>query len=96
MLVVIIDYQICNLGSVKRAFEECGAEVIISSNPFFFIQEKHFFFKIMILRKAQFVSGPFVDMVFEIIEKQKNKLKVLVGNITTTISDKGNYLYRHI
>ncbi|MDC0865583.1 imidazole glycerol phosphate synthase subunit HisH [bacterium] len=33
MLVVIIDYQICNLGSVKRAFEECGAEVIISSNP---------------------------------------------------------------
>ena len=54
------------------------------------------FFKTMILRKAQFVSGPFVDMVFEIIEKQKNKLKVLVGNITTTISDKGNYLYRHI
>ena len=52
------------------------------------------FFKTMILRKAQFVSGPFVDMVFEIIEKQKNKLKILVGNIVTTIPNKTNYLYR--
>ncbi len=33
MRVLIIDYQICNLGSVKRAFIECGAEVIVSSNP---------------------------------------------------------------
>ncbi len=33
MSVVIIDYGMCNLGSVKRAFEECGATVIISDNP---------------------------------------------------------------
>lgn len=33
MPVLIIDYQTCNLGSVRRAFEECGAEVIVSSNP---------------------------------------------------------------
>jgi len=35
-------------------------------------------------------------MIFEIIEKQNNKLKILVGNIITTISDKKNYLYRPI
>lgn len=33
MSVLIIDYKMCNLGSVKRAFEECGADVIVSSQP---------------------------------------------------------------
>ena len=51
------------------------------------------FFKTMIVKKAQFVSGPFTNMMFEIIEKQKNRLKIIVGNVVTTISDKKNYLY---
>lgn len=33
MSVIIIDYGMCNLGSVRRAFEECGADAIVSSNP---------------------------------------------------------------
>mgnify|MGYP003716499267 CR=1 FL=1 len=51
------------------------------------------FFKTLIMKKAQFISGPFTNMIFEILEIQKNKLKVLVGNIVTTISDKKNCLY---
>jgi glutamine amidotransferase len=31
--VVIIDYGIGNLFSVRRAFEHCGAEVVVSSDP---------------------------------------------------------------
>ena len=54
------------------------------------------FFKSLVSKKAKFVSGPFVNMMFEIIERQKNKLKILVGNIVTTISDKKNYLYRPV
>jgi len=54
------------------------------------------FFKKLISRKAQFISGPLTNIIFEIIEKQNNKLKILVGNIITTISDKKNYLYRPI
>ena len=54
------------------------------------------FFKTMIVKKAQFVSGPFSNMMFEILEKQKNKLKILIGNVVTTIADKKNYLYRPI
>jgi len=46
------------------------------------------FFKTLITKKAKFISGPFTDMIFEIIEKQKNKLKILVGNIVTTIPNK--------
>ena len=54
------------------------------------------FFKTMITKKAEFISGPFSNMIIEIIERQKNKLKILVGNIVTTISDNKNYLYRPI
>ena len=48
----------------------------------------------MITKKAKFISGPFANMIFEILKKQKNKLKILVGNIVTTIPNKKNYLYR--
>ena len=52
------------------------------------------FFKTIIRKKAKFISGPFTNMIFEILEKQKNKLKILVGSIVTTMPDKTNYLYR--
>ena len=54
------------------------------------------FFKTIITKKAKFISGPFANMIFEIIAKQKNKLQILLGNVVTTISDKKNYLYRPI
>ena len=52
------------------------------------------FFKNIITKKAKFISGPFTNMMFEILEKKKNNLKIIVGNVVTTISDKANYLYR--
>ena len=54
------------------------------------------FFKNIITNKAKFISGPFTSMMFEVLDRRKNKLKILVGNIVTTISDKTNYLYRPI
>ena len=33
MTVCIVDYGVCNLGSVKRAFEECGGDVRLCDNP---------------------------------------------------------------
>lgn len=33
MSVHVIDYGVCNLGSVRRAFEECGADVVLNTNP---------------------------------------------------------------
>ena len=33
MNVLIIDYGMSNLGSVRRAFEECGADVTVSDDP---------------------------------------------------------------
>jgi len=33
MAVLIIDYGMSNLGSIRRAIEECGGDVIVSDNP---------------------------------------------------------------
>ena len=52
------------------------------------------FFKTITTKKAKFISGPFANMMFEILKKQKNKLKIIVGNVVTTISDNSGYLYR--
>ena len=54
------------------------------------------FFKTITTKKAKFISGPFTNMMFEILEKQKNKLKIVIGNVVMTISDNSNYLYRPV
>ncbi len=57
---------------------------------------KSSFFKTILIKKAKFVSGPFANMFFDIIEKQKKKLKIIVGNIVTVVPDKKNYLYQPV
>jgi len=52
------------------------------------------FFKTVITNKAKFISGPFSNVMFEILKKQKNKLKIIVGNVVMTVSDNSNHLYR--
>ena len=54
------------------------------------------FFKNIIKHKGKFITGPFTNIMFEIVERQKNKLKILIGNIVTTIPDNKKYLYRPV
>ena len=80
----------CNQNEIIKFIEYCK----VFENEKGYITQA--FFKTIIVKKAKFISGPFANMVFEILERQKNKLKILVGNVVTTISDKTNYLYRPI
>ena len=57
---------------------------------------KALFFKNFISKKAKFISGPLTNMFFDIIEKQKNKLKIIVGSIVTTVPYNKNSLYRPV
>ena len=41
------------------------------------------------------MSGPFVEKIFQIINYQKGKLKILIGNLHTTIKPQ-KYLFRPI
>ena len=54
------------------------------------------FFEFSNMKNGIFLSGPFTNMIFSVIEKQKDKLKILLGKVTTTISKKSNYLYRPV
>ena len=47
--------------------------------------------------KAKFISGPFTQMIFDIIEDQGIKLKILINNMNMTISkSSSNLLYSYI
>ena len=46
------------------------------------------FFDLEVNKKYKFSSGPFTDGIFKIINLQKNRIKILMGNITTTIKKK--------
>ena len=46
------------------------------------------FFQLQKDLKYQFVSGPFIDKIFQIINIQQNRIKILMGNLKTTINKK--------
>ena len=43
----------------------------------------------------QFFSGPFANSIFKIVELQKNKINVVIGNLKTTIKKK-EFLFQPI
>ena len=43
------------------------------------------FFDIQEISKYKFMSGPFVNKIFQIINIQQNKIKILIGDLKTTI-----------
>ena len=55
---------------------------------------KQDFFNNEKLKNAKFISGPFTNLMFEIIETQKNKIKILIGNTAATLSKNSEFLYR--
>ena len=52
------------------------------------------FFDDFNITKGRFVSGPFTNMIFDIISRQGNKLRVKIGNLKTTIYKNSRNLYR--
>ena len=50
------------------------------------------FFELYVNSKYQFTSGPFTEMIFKIIDLQKNKINILLGNLKTTIK-KNEFLF---
>ncbi len=64
---------------IKKFIDECKSfendEGYITQN--FFNYEKN--------EKIKFLNGPFADMIFKIIDINRNKIKFLMGGINTTI-----------
>ena len=45
-------------------------------------------FELNINSKFKFNSGPFIDKIFKIVNFEKNKINILIGDIKTTINKK--------
>ena len=57
---------------------------------------KNSFFKIGIKEKGKFLNGPFTNYIFNLVQKEKKYIKVLVGEIKISISDTGSFNYSTI
>ena len=53
------------------------------------------FFELCVNSRYQFTSGPFAETIFQIINLQKNKMGILLGDIKTTIR-KTEFLFNPI
>ena len=57
---------------------------------------KQSFFNFRKITKGKFISGPFTNFVFDVIENQKNRLKVLIGNAEICLKKNSEYLFQPI
>ena len=57
---------------------------------------KQSFFEFQNMKRGMFLNGPFANMIFSVIENQRNKFKVLIGKATMTITKNSNYLFRSV
>lgn len=76
-----------NQNEIKRFVENCK----FYQNAKGFIT-KEFFYN-LISSRGKFVSGPFTNMMFDIIEKNKFSFKVLIGNYKVSLSKKDSNLF---
>jgi len=60
-----------------------------------YIKQSFFNFDYSCNKKYTFLSGPFTNMIFKIINQQKNKIEILLGKFKTTVSDK-EHLFRPV
>lgn len=57
---------------------------------------KQEFFSNKNFTRAKFVSGPFTNIVFDILSRHSDKIEILIGKYKTSISKESDYLYRPI
>jgi hypothetical protein len=53
------------------------------------------FFELVCNQEYKFSSGPFAEKIFKIVNLQKNRINIVMGNIKTSIT-KGKYLFSTI
>ena len=54
---------------------------------------KNSFFKNSVNQKGKFLNGPLSNFIFSLVKKEKNNIKVLMGEIQVSISDKAKFNY---
>ena len=74
---------------IKEFIEKCK----VSEDSNGYISEQ--FYDLKINSNYKFFSGPFTNSIFKIIQLQKNKIKILMVNLKTTVNKK-EFLFQPI
>ena len=89
-LIYFLEKNKCNQDDLLNFIKYCN----INEDSDGFLKSS--FLKKKISGNGQFINGPFSNYLFEVAAKEKNKLKVFIGNFKINISDKNNILYQKI
>jgi len=57
---------------------------------------KQNFFSETNFSRAKFISGPFTNLVFDVLSRQADKIEILIGKYKTRMSKNSSFLYRPI
>ena len=74
---------------IQTFIEKCK----ISEDSHGYISEE--FYDLKINSSYKFFSGPFTNSIFKIIQLQKNRIKILMGDLKTTV-DKRKFLFQPV
>jgi len=88
-LVVSYEKSTLNIVEIIEFINKCK----ISEDTSGYISEQ--FYDLKINSYYKFYSGPFTSSIFKIIQLQKNKIKILMGNLKTTVNKK-EFLFQPI
>ena len=86
-LKYFLENSIYNQNQIKSFIDKCK-----KNEKEGFISQT--FFNTIVNQKAIFISGPFANMIFKIVSEHKNKLKIIIGDLKTTIDKNAGYLYQ--
>lgn len=97
---LITNYKLKYIKGVKKIFnsKESNREILDFINSCKKYHDKdgflqNSFFKDKLIKSGKIINGPFMNLIFDLINKEKNKIKVLIGNLKISISDKSNFNY---
>ena len=74
---------------ISKFIEKCKASEDVEG----YISEQ--FYDIKINSNYKFFSGPFTNSIFKILQLQKNKIRILMGDFKTTVNKK-EFLFQPI
>ena len=57
---------------------------------------KNSFFKSNIIDKGKIINGPFSNYIFNVLYKEKKRIKVLIGDVELSISDNSKFHYSSV
>jgi hypothetical protein len=89
-LSFFLDGHLFSQNSIREFINKCKSYEDDNGNV------RSLFFKKIVSTRGKFISGPFKNIIFEIIKKNKNNLVISFDNIVTTVSDKIDCIYRPV